>query len=294
MTYYAQNPLDIESVNQQVLGRIAKDPELHWALLIDTAFDYEQPHALPLHGVNCYDGQTASGLADAAPWLLPLYAPGEAIERTQSALQMWLKHCNRRPMLSIVASRKNAHQIAADWRQLHFVKTGDSQQFLLRFADTRVLTTLPTLLTTQQWAALSTPLMHWLTADRQGALVAVAVAPVGTGAAPAPFELSNQQVAALTDAAEADAVINHLAENMEKIIPQQIAPARFYADIVHTLALAKQYQLEHWPDKLALITAACLTLGKSNKNPALIEILLQRRWYPGRLGEAMDVLGVVK
>lgn len=291
--YYAQNPTNLKSVSTALLAQIEERPELYWSLLIDRAFDYEQEQALPISGTNCYDNEDTTELMEVAPWLLTFYSPGQSVAAAKNLLYRWLSHCSGRPMLSVVASKESAPEVADGWRNLHFVVARDGQKLLLRFSDTRVLIDLPKLLTSEQWATLTSPLSLWLPIDREGELTSYPFAPEQTIPIQAPFKLSDEQVDGFANAAESDAMIDYLADNMGDIIPHDLSPAQLYANISDTLALARQYEVTLWPDKFSLICAACLTLGECNRDPALSALLKDRGWKPGALGEALEVAGVI-
>ncbi|AIY42077.1 hypothetical protein LT85_2919 [Collimonas arenae] len=291
--YYAQNLTNLKNVSTALLVQIEERPDLNWSLLIDRAFDYGQDGGPQITGTNCYDGEDTTELKGVAPWLLTFYTPGQSVTAAKQLFYRWLSHCSGRPMVSIVASKETAQQIAGEWKNLHFVEASDGQKLLLRFSDTRVLVNLPKLLTNEQWATLTSPLDLWLTIDREGELIACPFLPTQSIKSKAPFELSDGQIAAFTNAAESDAMIDYLAENMRDIIPHDISPAQLYAIIADTLALAMQYGVVMWPDKFSLICAACLTLGECNRDPSLGALLKERGWNPGALGEALEAAGVI-
>lgn len=291
--YYAQNPTNLKSVSAALLAQIGERPDLYWSLLIDRAFDYEQEQALPITGINCYDNEHTTELMEVAPWLLTFYTPGQSITEAKHVLYRWLSHCSGRPMLSVVASKETAQQVVDGWRNLHFVEASDGQKLLLRFSDTRVLADLPRLLTNEQWAALMSPLSLWLAIDREGELTSYPFAPAQTMPIQAPFKLSDEQVDGFASAAESDAMIDYLIDNMRDVISDDISPAQLYVNISDTLALARQYGVAMWPDKFSLICAACLTLGACNRDPVLSALLKERGWKPGALGEALEVAGVI-
>lgn len=285
--YYAQNPTNLKSVSTTLLAQIAERPDLFWSLLIDKAFDHEQEQALPITGTNCYDNEHTTELMEVAPWLLTFYSPGQSVAAAKQVLYRWLSHCSGRPMLSIVASKETAQKIADGWISTHFVEVSDGQKFLLRLADTRVLASLPELLTNEQWAALTSPLSLWLAIDREGELTSYSFGPAQTIPIQAPLKLSDEQVDGFVKAAESDAMIDYLADNMGDIVPHDLTPAQLYANISDTLALARQYEVTMWPDKFSMIVAACLTVGEINRDPMLIKLLNDRKWKANELGEAM-------
>lgn len=259
-------------------------PDLHWAALVDGAFDYPSTELAPYAatGINCYMLDAFEGLQAAAPWLMPL----SSSDPDQQQLRKLLRHCKERPMLSFVASREPTMTLKEGWANLHWICTADEQRMLLRMADTRILPMLPQVLTAAQWAAFTAPLEHWLLINREGQLVTCPLAAKDTTSS-TKIELTQAQLDTLLQAAEADAVIDLFVENMPEIIPADIKKSQLYNLIDESCQLAQAYQIQTFSDTVSLAVAACLTSGESNKDPKLLALLGAGEWTPSKLGEAI-------
>src|SRR5450830_566133 len=117
--FFAQDAMSINVVLTQLNEYARLQPDLHWAALVDAAFDYPASDEAPytLEGINCYLLDEYQGLKAAAPWLMP-FSPDDS---DQSTLRRLLKHCKERPMLSFVASYKSAVALKEDWANLHWI-----------------------------------------------------------------------------------------------------------------------------------------------------------------------------
>lgn len=278
--FFAQDAMVTHEILDQLNEYIKTQPDLHWAALIDSAFDYPASEFFPYTttGINCYAFDAYEGLEAAAPWLMPF-----ADEQQLSNL---LRHCKARPMLSFVASRQPIAELTETWASLHWVTAVDKQRMLLRLADTRILPMLPQILSSDQWAAFTAPLEHWLFINREGKLNNCPLAPENTRAVPH-IQLSQAQLDLLLQAAEADAVIDLIVDCMSDIIPIDIKNSHFFKLINESCQLAQAHQIEAFPDTVSLAVAACLTSGESNKNPKLHLLLEKKKWIPSKLGETL-------
>lgn len=89
------------------------------------------------------------------------------------------------------------------------------EDFLLlgfRFADTRILTHLPTVLTSQQWSEMTAPIQQWTFLDRRGDEVVLALPEERASIIPEkkPFALSAEQLDIFFDANEPDILLDNL------------------------------------------------------------------------------------
>jgi hypothetical protein len=289
--YFAQDAMQTNAIIKQFNDYKQPDksqPEiLYWAALVDSAFDYPvQDNAPYLHdGINCYSTHAFQALADAAPWLVPL-------QDDESSLKRVIRHCSERPMLSFIASTEPIYKLKEAWKDLHWVSDADGQPMVLRIADTRTLPSIATILSAQQWAALTAPLAHWLYVNREGQLKALVLAPKAVQAE-ATIKLTQMQLNAFLEAAEPDALIDFLVDNMRDVIPVNIKGSALYELIKDICNIAQMHEVEAFNDKVSLAVAACLTLGKSNQNPKLEKILTLKKWEQGKLGEMLEIAGVI-
>lgn len=288
--FYAQDAVAVAAALRQLRELRNACPELHWAALIDSAFDYPAGAELPYTAgsINCYQGDAFAGLQKAAPWLMPLGGGND----DEALLRSVLRHCGARPMVSIVGCRVPLDRLADHWRPLHRVRAVDEQRMLLRIADTRVLNVLPRILRPSQWAAYTAPLAHWLALDRTGKFIPLALAPQDT-AADGTIALSQQQVDDMLLASQPDAVIDLLKDTMADIVPGDILHSDLYRMIHDSCTLAAKHGVQVFADTFALAVAACLTNGETNHRSEVRALLGAGQWRRGELGEELVQAGLV-
>lgn len=282
--YFAQNAFLSSAIFDVLLEKIKMWPNLHWAALIDGAFDYSGSADVPYitAGLNCYAFNSYEGLENAAPWLMPF-----DLDLTgQVQLKKILRHCRGRPMLSFIASREPIAAIVEEWSGLHWVNTLDDQKMLMRFADTRILPILCQTLSPDQLAAFTRHIEVWSYINREGQLKDAPLPPPGICAARY-IHLSQDQLNLLMQLSEPDAVIDLIAEGMPEIIPRNFKKAEFYELVATACKLGQRYGVTEFPDTVSLSVSACLSNGMSSSDPALLRILASKDWVSGKLGDAI-------
>jgi len=58
-------------------------------------------------------------------------------------------------------------------------------------------------------------------------------------------------------------------------------------------AFARKHRVDLWADKMALITVDLLTRGRFRRNPKFEELMLNKAWEPGALGDCLEAHGIV-
>ena len=263
---------------------VAAQPGLHWAILIDSAFDYPAAgETLYAPGSsNCYRFDAYEGLQEVAPLLLPISTDAAG----QELLKRVLRHCNGRPMLSLVASRLPCETLNERWQDLHWVTDADGQRMLLRVADTRILPALPQILEREQWSAFTSTLELWLYVNREGQLTPNVLAPKDSGMCKE-IRLTHAQLELMLQAAEPDAIADLIVENMPEIVPAGLKNSQFHSLVRETCVLAQNQQVQVFADVVSLSVAACLTEGESNRSAKLHRLLAEKDWVPSKLGQAI-------
>jgi hypothetical protein len=269
----------VEKIIDVVLGK----PELTWAALVDTAFDYGQGETrLDFESViDCYDFPELQGLNSVAPCLIALF-PGSDLRMQVTRL---IRHCQGRPMLSFVGTSEKLKEISSRWRAIHMVSVVDEQEMLLRFADTRILSYLPQVLTSPQWGTICGAVSHWAYFNRSSRLVTCDI-PFFTERQEK-ISITKEQLGKFLDASHPDALMALISESMCDIIPTDSLVSERYRMISDACELAKRLQVNESADVLALAVAAYLTKGGSNVDQRLASLLLQRAWSVGSLGDAI-------
>jgi hypothetical protein len=196
-------------------------------------------------------------------------------------------------MLSVVASRIQVPDLAERWFPLHRVCTPDEQCMLLRFADTRILPTLPSILEPAQWVAFAGSLEHWFYVSRTGVAAACELPPPDQSPAPVPIRLTQAQLDASGELSETDLLLDQMADQHPDLFPRNAAPATIYQYVTETEAIAKKCHVEGWNDRFALLTADFITHGEIRSNPQLELLLRSRDWAPRQLLEALLARGLI-
>jgi hypothetical protein len=250
-------------VAEQMLEHVKTTFEgIAWAALVDGAFDYGKAAlALKTTPLNCYLSPDLQALGEAAPCLFPL--PGD--DTLPEQVGKLLAHCNGRPMLSFLATTRPLEEIVKQWQPLHWAYTTDGQKQILRFADTRILASLPSILTSAQWAAWHQPLVAWHYIDRMGQLAQLPNIPLSasepTVQTPSKIEISDEQLARMLDCSEADTVLDFLQARYPESVPNEISGGQFYQLANRALERARQYKFDAWEDKVVFVSTTISSMG---------------------------------
>lgn len=188
-------------------------------------------------------------------------------------------------MLSFVGTSRSLADVAEAWRTIHVVSVVDEQKMLLRFADTRVLSYLPTILHTSQWTRVCGAVSCWAYFDRSADLT-IRDTPVREEEAEV-IRIDREQLAALLEACQPDALMELIADQMHDIVPWQRLASERYKMVKDACGLARQFEIDDHADVLALAVAAYLSEGASNADPRLASMLRQRAWPASTLGDAI-------
>lgn len=265
-------------------------------VLIDTAFSetcitrYQKMHANK-HVMSLYAGTELNGLTAVSPYLVQLSS--DPALRKQS-LATLLRLTNGKPMISVLLSALDLESLKAHFSAFLQAETEDGQRFVLRFADTRILPVLIATLDQEPLAYLLSPIAHWLTIDRMGKLNRLL--PLNgelhdTRVTP-PFSvlpLSDNQFSTLLDAAEPDAIIQHL----QLIAPEHcstFAPGCLHRFVDEQLQYATRFGVTGTPDRVAYCIGAFNTNGKLHENRHAKALFAEKQWQPGDLADALAEL----
>lgn len=281
--YHSVDDVAVIRSVEKIIDLVISKPELTWGALIDTAFDYDQGKTSVDFGtvIDCYDFPEFQGLNPVAPCLIALFSGSDL--RTQ--VTRLIRHCQGRPMLSFVGTTESLKDVSARWRSIHKVSVVDEQEMLLRFADTRVLSYLPQVLTSHQWAAICGAVSRWAYFNRSGCLVMCDIPDLNDR--PEKVAITKEQLENFLDASHPDAVMALIGESMCDIVPTESLVSERYRMILTSYELAKENEVKDRADVLALAVAAYLTKGGSNVDQRLEALLRQRAWPTGSLGDAI-------
>ena len=226
-----------------------------------------------------YDYDGLSDLLAASPFLIVLSTHDE--ERLRGELLALFRHRKERPMLSFIATSSAVSSVTENFRLFVNALTDDNQEFLLRFADTRVLPGLPGALRQTYWDGMTCLLSDWIVVNREGQLQTLplhANRAQLTGA----FQLSPAEFAALVTNSEPDAIIDAIVENNPEALPEG-QRATIYDKVAAACSFAQKHKVQAFPDLVALAYLALLNDGNGLKDPTLSDMLLRSQWAAGSL-----------
>lgn len=277
--YFAVNTPSAD-LHAQALACVQTNPSGgRWFALLDKAFDHDRKSTLrwPHQTEAIYKG--TDNIEAISPTLLALSPhSSEALAQDMTRL---LRHCQGRPMLSFVQTTLEMSELASAWQDVKWVHTEDGQRFLLRLADTRVLSSLAQALQPHNWERICKPLQTWHVVDRFGDLQPLRMPLVSPNGADAlkpneslrEFHISDKEFALLLDAAQPDVLINTLFEQIPEVLPTGSDQAKVHAWVRRACDLAAEHGLDATGDQLALAAAACMTEGQVQDDPALPGLL---------------------
>lgn len=278
--YFASESCNTPAVCRALKEKIRQRPELNWLALVDGAFDHGLV-GLPLpnerHALYDYDGM--SDLLAASPFLMSLTTNDE--HRLQLELAALVRHRKERPMLSFIGTTSAVSSVNENFRLFANALTEDDQEFLLRFADTRVLPGLSSALRPAYWDGMTYLLSEWIVIDREGNAKELLLR-ADRGPLESTLQLSFAEFALLLANSEPDAIIDAVADSNPEALPETDRAA-FYGKVVDSCAFAKTHNVHAFPDLVALAYLGTLNDGKGLKDPKLSEMLLRAQWTPGSL-----------
>lgn len=278
--YFASDASHTATVCTALIEKIRAHPERNWFALVDGAFDHGRPSvSLQSEQYPLYDCDGLSDLLGVSPFLTIMTAHDE----TQLGMELanLVRHRKERPMLSFIGTSASASSINENFRLFANAKTDDEQEFLLRFADTRVLPRLPDALRQSYWDGMTCLLSDWIVIGRDGTPETL---PLNPHRAPfkGGFHLSPDEFARLVNNGEADAVLDAIAESNPEALPEG-SRAAIYNRVVASCSYAQRHTVQAFPDVVALAYLALLNDGKGLRDPKLSDMLLRSQWTTGEL-----------
>jgi Domain of unknown function (DUF4123) len=270
--YFGMDAYDESQLSTALAAQMVKSNEGGtWYVLMDTAFDYE---ARALHWSH-------------AVW--PLYHRDEWTQMASvSPVILELSHGDS-AMLSFLQSKNTAQQLCDHWQPYLCVTAADEEEFVLRFADTRICESLPKALVPEHWVRLTAPLNEWIIVNRTGQPQRLPLS--DPNAVPASslresITLSAEEFERLLQFGQPDTLLNALHENFEEFLPQK-ARATTYEQMVKVCLLAQAHRIEAFPDQLALGAAVLVSDGQLLDDEKLLPWLTERDWVDGQLDAAL-------
>lgn len=284
MAYFAITPYDPSALRSTLTDYMAEAVgDDRWLALVDTAFDHEGKllKMAGCEGLPVYHQGKLQILASVSPTLFELSetAP-DLLDRQLSRL---LHHCCGRPMLSFIRSPLPVEVLCERWQKLLEVETEDSQSYLMRFADTRVL---PALAEQKDiWNRLATDITTWWTVGRNGSLTALDM-PQTPEHDDSPLRISNDSLSALLEAGEVDAMAEYMYEYFPDLLATRDGAAN-YRLLAQATALYDKHGIQGASEQYALGVAVLLTEGRLLANPAFEDWLAEKTWQAQGIEEAL-------
>lgn len=278
--YFATDSSDERNVCRALVDRIRRCSKLNWFVLVDGAFDYASECLVSAtERYVLYDYGSMTDLKDASPYLIPLTPENPVL--LQSELTRVVRHRKARPMLSFIGTTATACEVSKNFQKFSIASSEDNQEFLLRFADTRVLATLHSDLRREYWDGMACLFACWLIIDRKGDIHEL---PLNEIALPlsSKFLLSSLEFSALVSTGEPDAIIDVIADTNPEALPD-CGSSILYEQIAASCAFAKEHSVHTFPDLVALAYVGILDNGAGLNDPRLRDFLMRREWKAGHL-----------
>lgn len=265
------------STTGEVARRLLSDDGLGRYLLVDPALlDTDRFYALVRRrGWIRHNTLSTSSLAafgDLAPQLLQFYGAEHQIE---SALGELLKVSDDAPALSWLTCRGALAELRGLLAYLAKVKTHERKAAIhCRFADTRVLPVLLSVLSSGQRSRVSHVIDHWGWFDRAGIIsgwsgsVADATAEEDDG--DDHLHLNLEQFHAMQRAGEADAMFTILLDKTSELVPTS-ERGRFHAELERYLANASRLKVSGAEDRLQFLVMSLTCGERFYAHPALVD-----------------------
>jgi hypothetical protein len=296
---YGTDQIKLDAAESDLVQAISRQPNTSWYAWLDSAFDVADELQTPIadKSINIYQLKEMTDMQHLGPRLVQVFAPGDDVKQIQTQLRPWLTHASGRPMLSLWASDQSAHTLAQHLQAWSWAYTPDQEAVLLRLADTRSACSLQQTLQPAQWHGLTAPLRQWLYINRQGEVDSLPIGPASDApnhaAAQPPLVLDNEQIQTMAHAAEADALLHHIATQTPEVIPDDVLPSTMHSYTTWVLHRAEQSGVEKRSDKLSLLMAACFSRGKVMKDPRLESLLTSKNYTSGQLHHALAEQGLL-
>ena len=285
--YFAVDRTNIALARNEVAARINEHKHLNWFALVDFAFDHgRKPMKWPGPRWPLYCHGPLENLLAVSPSLLSLNAaePNDLAAQVAHLLVL----CDARPMLSFVGSPLGGQEVREHWQAFLRPQTSDGMELLLRFADTRIVSKLNRALSGANWASFTAPVAQWLVIDRAGDVLSLDINKADTTSPlPSPWQLQDDEFAALVTQGQPDAVINALAEQFEQDLPKHWR-AQFYRQISDACDLAARAQLDGFPDQVALAAGVMFSRGELLNAAGFEDWLMQKNWGYGEFPNVLS------
>lgn len=293
--YFAVNsitPNFVTSLVEAFQTARLSNADLKMYALIDASFEFLKPQKKIIHwketASSVYQDISSDELLNASPYLLPI----SDISKKSPQLHALLKTCRSMPMLSFIASPLSTNELIQTFQSFIEVATDDGQQFLLRFADTRILPVLDRILCKENNLEWRYGIAHWWQANRKGDLLALPDKDKDaktTDKKTLVLRMSDTSFNDLIDAGENDAIIDAIHDQNPDLLSDYL-PSNVYAVIDDLKPPMTEFQITNFPDRVMFCTTALATSKYFYLQKDFNTLLISHAWQTGKLGAAFSNL----
>lgn len=257
--------------------------------LIDASFEYVRPSAGRKAwmdtAVSLYEGTALDALSKESPHLF-----GFSKEPAAARVQMHsiLARASGMPMISFIASELDLDALAQTFKAFLEINTADGQSFLLRFADTRVLPVLDSILRDECGDLWRRDVAYWWLPGRDGNLQTMPVHHWSGGQEDREdntFVLSQDSFNRVVREGDADAILDVIFDQNSEVLSQAKPSENYYA-IRRLVPKMAELGVENFSDAVVFCTTALLTSENFYLHRDFNALLAEKKWIPGKLGEA--------
>lgn len=279
--YFASDVPDPQIAVATLIEHIQRRSDLNWMALVDSAFDYGNTQLRwNREKFFTYGCDKMGSLIDASPFLVDL-----RMESIRPEVGKLIRHRGNRPMISFIGTELTPRELNETWSEYLTVRTTDDQNFVLRFADTRVLPALSQCLGPELWNGLTVGVKEWLYINRRGDLQTLNVDHTAIAALP-PRRMTTEEFSAIIEAGEPDAIIDILSTNNPEIL-SETDRVSVYQKVCSALAVAKTYAITSYRDIVAWVTLVVVTNGAALTDDKVIQFLDTQSWSNGHLADSL-------
>lgn len=283
--YFAVETCNPRTIHSELMRRIESRPDLNWMALVDGAFDFGSAKRLIRpDSIKLFDNGILSDVIEASPYIIQ-FLPND-IERISSEIIFLSKHRQDRPMLSFFSSKYSAVEVAERLRKFLNASSIDGSDFILRFADTRILEYLSNCLQRYHWSGITNLLEEWVYINRSGEIQDVRISKdeyIDTGV----FQLSTSEFNGLVESAEPDCLINILHRDYPEIVPDECKDI-FFNNVKRICEFSKMNGIENFHDILSMVIFGLVSTVEIEKDKDVAKLLSDAKWVPGELIDSLD------
>lgn len=284
MHYFAMAAGDTAKLRHELTTLIEKEHGAEqWFALVDKAFDYGKrtQQSADATEIPIYHEGRFETLLPVSPALIELPKEASVLDER---LKRLVRHCNGRPMLSVLKVACSATQLRNEWQRLLELETDGQERFLLRFADTRVLPTLASI--DAIWNRLAASVSAWWIVGRDGhwqslSLPKIRISDHG------PLAIDEEAYACLIAAGSADAMAAYLYEHFSELLIDRDGYAN-YVLLEQLACLCERSGIDGSSEQHLLAVATMLTKGSLLETAGFEEWLSGKSWPAGSLGDALE------